>query len=66
VTLTSGPVPQRPWDRPAPDTQNGHAEIDEAMRGLGDLSQVPVADHHDRLARVHEVLHAALHPERNA
>jgi hypothetical protein len=38
----------------------GDAAIDEAMQALGDLSARPLAEHHDRLAAAHEVLHSAL------
>jgi hypothetical protein len=41
--------------------QTGHAQIDDALRGLADLASAPLADHHDRLARGHEVLDEALH-----
>ena len=40
----------------------GDAAIDEAVLGLGELAATPLADHHDRLAQVHEVLSAALDP----
>ena len=38
----------------------GDAEVDAALQELTDLPQQPLAEHHDRLARVHEVLHGAL------
>ena len=41
--------------------QTGHAQIDDALRGLADLASAPLADHHDRLAKAHEVLDDALH-----
>jgi hypothetical protein len=41
--------------------QTGHAQIDDALRGIADLASAPLADHHDRLAKAHEVLDAALH-----
>ena len=52
-------------DDPEPDPvtgppQTGHAAIDEAMLGLVDLTSAPLSDHHDRLAKAHEVLHEAL------
>jgi hypothetical protein len=49
---------------PGPGTsppQTGHAQIDDALRGLADLASAPVADHHDRLAKAHEVVDEALH-----
>jgi hypothetical protein len=36
------------------------ATIDHALLGLGELAATPLPEHHDRLAQVHEVLHAAL------
>ena len=40
--------------------QTGHAAIDDALLGLADLASAPLSDHHDRLAKAHEVLHEAL------
>ena len=40
--------------------QTGHTEIDQALHGLGELASAPLSDHHDRLAKAHEVLHVAL------
>ena len=40
----------------------GDPAIDEAVLGLGELAATPLADHHDRLAQVHDVLSAALDP----
>ena len=48
----SDPAPSRP------DT--GDPAVDHALRGLADLASAPLAEHHDRLARVHEVLQEAL------
>ncbi|HJY43909.1 MAG TPA: hypothetical protein VJ301_04770 [Propionibacteriaceae bacterium] len=41
--------------------QTGHAQIDDALRELADLASAPLADHHDRLAKAHEVVDEALH-----
>ena len=41
--------------------QTGHAQIDDAVRGLADLDSAPLADQHDRLAKAHEELDEALH-----
>jgi len=38
----------------------GDAEIDRALSELADLPSMPLSEHHDRLAAVHEVLHQAL------
>jgi hypothetical protein len=38
----------------------GHAAVDEALSGLADLGSTPLADHHDRLAKAHEMLQEAL------
>ena len=40
--------------------QTGHTAIDDALLGLADLTSAPLSDHHDRLAKAHEVLHEAL------
>jgi len=40
----------------------GNATIDEALLGLADVASAPLSDHHDRLAKAHEVLHDALDP----
>lgn len=41
----------------------GEPAVDRALESLQDLESLPLADHHDRLARVHEELHAALNAE---
>ncbi|GAB3759979.1 hypothetical protein [Microlunatus parietis] len=41
--------------------RTGVDEIDAALTDLDGLADLPVAEHHDRLSRVHEALHAALH-----
>jgi hypothetical protein len=38
----------------------GDPTIDDALQSLNDLPSTPLAEHHDRLARVHEALHVAL------
>ncbi|MVA75593.1 hypothetical protein GC722_06075 [Auraticoccus sp. F435] len=35
-------------------------EVDAALREVADLSSVPLEEHHRRLERAHEVLHAVL------
>ena len=47
-----------PDEAVAPST--GDPAIDEALQNLRDLPSTPLAEHHDRLARAHETLHAAL------
>jgi hypothetical protein len=47
-------------DPAASTPQTGHAAIDDALLGLADLASAPLSDHHDRLAKAHEVLHEAL------
>jgi hypothetical protein len=42
--------------------QTGNPAVDHALAGLADLASAPVADHHDRLAQAHAVLHEALDP----
>jgi hypothetical protein len=48
----SDPTPSRP--------DSGDPAVDHALRGLADLDSAPVAEHHDRLAKVHEALQEAL------
>ena len=48
----SDPTPGRP--------ETGDPAVDDALRGLADLDSAPLAEHHDRLAKVHEVLQEAL------
>jgi hypothetical protein len=40
--------------------QTGNAAVDDALLGLTDLAQAPLAEHHDRLAKAHEALQEAL------
>jgi hypothetical protein len=40
--------------------QTGNAAVDDALLELAALAQAPLAEHHDRLARAHEVLQEAL------
>jgi hypothetical protein len=47
-------------DQAASTPQTGHAAVDDALLGLTDLASAPLSDHHDRLAKAHEVLHEAL------
>jgi len=41
----------------------GEPAVDRALESLQGLESAPLADHHDRLARVHEELHTALNTE---
>lgn len=41
----------------------GEPDVDRALESLQGLESAPLTDHHDRLARVHEELHAALNAE---
>ncbi len=57
----------RPGPRPR-STDGGppaveHPEVAAALDQVADLDDRPLAEHHDRLSRVHEVLHGVLHPE---
>ncbi len=52
--------PARPG--PADVAWTGEPEVDRALESLSGLESLPLADHHDRLARVHEELHRALNP----
>jgi hypothetical protein len=46
-------------ERPDPPV-TGDSAVDEAVRRLADLDSAPLHAHHDRLARTHEALQAAL------
>lgn len=39
-------------------------EVDAALAEVADLSDVPLAEHHTRLERAHEVLHGVLNRAR--
>ncbi|GAB3925039.1 hypothetical protein GCM10011575_04770 [Microlunatus endophyticus] len=41
----------------------GQPAVDHALTALQGLESEPLTDHHDRLAAVHEELHAALNPD---
>ena len=56
-----GQLDDREPDPVTSPSQTGHAAIDDALRGLADLDSAPLADHHDRLVKAHEVLDEALH-----
>ena len=51
---------------PVPPPQTGHREVDAALAELDGLDGLPADQHADRLAAVHEALHAALQAERGA
>jgi hypothetical protein len=53
------PPPRRTEPAAVPDAPA--TELDDLVRGLDDLAERPVAEHHDRLTEVHDALHAALH-----
>ena len=40
----------------------GHPVVDEAVASLERLADLPLAEHHPRLTKVHEVLDETLHP----
>ena len=41
-------------------SDTGDPAVDHALRGLAELDTAPLAEYHDRLAKVHEVLQEAL------
>ena len=49
-----------PTAEDATQPTTGDPEIDRALGELAELLSRPLAEHHDRLASVHEVLHRAL------
>lgn len=48
----------------APET--GEPQVDRALESLQGIESAPLSEHHDRLARVHEELHAALNADHSA
>ncbi len=62
MTAASDGTPADGTAAPAPDgpPTSDQPEVDEALRRVVDLSDVPLADHHERLERAHEVLHGVL------
>lgn len=62
------PQPDQPEQRQGAVTdlpRTGEPEVDRTLESLQGLESAPLADHHDRLARVHEELHAALNADRS-
>lgn len=47
-------------DFPRGPQQTGNPAVDDALVGLADLESAPLAEHHDRLAKAHEVLQETL------
>jgi hypothetical protein len=63
-----GAVPGSPAGGPQPDTapsppRTGIEQVDEVTQRLADLPDIPLSEHHDRLAEAQAVLHDALHAE---
>ena len=59
MTESEPDQPKDPEPTIAPP-QTGHPGIDDALVELSELASTPLAEHHDRLAKVHEVLREAL------
>ena len=53
--------PTVPATPPPPAVDN--PEVAAALRLVADLDDQPLGVHHERLSRVHEVLHGVLHPD---
>ena len=53
--------PTPPDAAPAPPAVD-HPAVAEALALVADLDAQPLELHHERLSRVHEVLHGVLHP----
>ena len=51
---------ETPHEDDAAVPSTGDPSIDDALQSLKDLPSTPLAEHPDRLARVHEALHVAL------
>jgi hypothetical protein len=47
--------------RPTDGSPTEGPEFGDLLSGLDDLAHRPLTEHHDRLAQVHEALHATLH-----
>ena len=56
--MTENQTPSREPGGTPPAT--GDPTIDQALARLSELSELPVAQHHDRLAQAHAVLDRAL------
>jgi hypothetical protein len=56
-SATTHPQTDTPQTRPP---QTGHPAVDDALVELSDLASTPLAEHHDRLGKVHEVLRETL------
>jgi hypothetical protein len=59
VTEQDQDQPHNPEPRISPP-HTGIAAVDDALLGLAELASAPLGEHHDRLAKAHEVLQAAL------
>ena len=57
---------EQPGTVPAAPPVTGNAVIDQALREVHDLSDVPVGQHHDRLSAAHDVLSGVLDSSRGA
>jgi len=53
--------PHRPSDRTPPEVD--HPAVAEALQLVADLDDQPLEGHHERLSRVHDVLHGVLQPD---
>lgn len=61
-TSQAGPEPESEPSAPPPPS-TGDPSVDGAIEGLDRLEDRPLDQHHDQLARAHETLHRALHPD---
>lgn len=59
---SAGPEGIDRYDVPA----TGEPQVDRALESLQGIESAPLSEHHDRLARVHEELHAALNADHSA
>ena len=58
--MTEASVPDVGSGEPPVPPATGNTAVDDALGSLVDLDSAPVDAHHDRLARAHEALQAAL------
>ena len=56
----SAEAPESASDGAGGPPATGDVTVDDALAGLAELDAVPVTEHHDHLARAHEVLRTAL------
>ena len=62
---TPAPAPRPPSRTAQPEVPSAeveHPALAAALQEVAGLDDRPLAEHHERLSRAHEALHAVLHP----